>query len=287
MAQLPRLTMLRKMAWRRFKIQELRDPVLFRREYPADPSEAWTAPPGHEPFINSLSVLRARKRQGVEGVGPLVIGVDPASNGGDRFSITWRRGLRIEKQEHRNKIDILEAFAWCKLILTGDQPARMNIDAGNIGAALVTMLKTHSPKFAEIVRGVNFGGTSEAKLARPKVPGPKNRRAEMWMRLRDWLDLEVGTSIPDSEALQADLVAPKLKPQLDNDFLLESKKEMKDRGVRSPDLGDSAALTFASNEYFTGYVEGEVKQKFGDIDTPAAIRQPVREQVGGSQGWMM
>jgi hypothetical protein len=45
---------LRQMCWRRYKIFELRSLQLFQREYPASPSEAWTAPPGMEPFISRL-----------------------------------------------------------------------------------------------------------------------------------------------------------------------------------------------------------------------------------------
>lgn len=279
---------LRKMCWRRAKISELRSEVLFRREYPATPSEAWTAPPGHEPFINSLDVIRARKRMGVEAIGPLVIGVDPASNGGDRFSICWRRGPRVLKVEYRNKIDILEAHVWVKRIIDEERPARVNIDAGNIGANLITLLKSDGEPYLTVVRGVNFGGTSEAKMARPKAPGPRNRRAEMWMRVRDWLSDTVEPSIPDDEALQADLVAPKLKPQLDNDFLLESKKEMKDRGVRSPDLADSLALTFASNEHFAKYHEPLALAAYGSMEQSSQGPSLTMDQGGwgGNTGWM-
>jgi hypothetical protein len=285
MSDLPQQVMLRKMAWRRSKISELRSDVLFRREYPATPAEAWTAPPGHEPFINSLDVLRARKRKGIEGIGPLIIGVDPASNGGDRFSVARRRGMQVSKVEHRNKIDILEAFAWVKMIIDTERPARVNIDAGNIGANLITMLKALGEPYLTVVRGVNFGGTSEAKLAKPKVPGPRNRRAEMWARVRDWLMLPEGASIPDDEALQADLTAPKLKPQLDNDFLLESKEDMKKRGIRSPDLGDSVALTFATNEHFLTYHQPVVERSYGDVAVQPSP-MPVVGSWSGSNSWM-
>ena len=278
---------LRKMAWRRFKIVELRSEILFRREYPASPAEAWTAPPGHEPFIDSLSVLRARKRKGIDGIGPLILGIDPASNGGDRFSVAHRRGGKVLKVEHRNKIDILEATAWIRSLIDDHKPARVNIDAGNIGANLVTTLKSAGPQYALVVRGVNFGGTSEAKNAKPKVPGPRNRRAEMWARLRDWLQLVEGVSIPDDEALQADLVAPMLKPQLDNDFLLESKVDMRKRGVRSPDLGDAVALTFASNEHFSSYHQPKVVQGYAEIDAPRARTDHFNRAPDlGPQSWM-
>lgn len=257
---------LHQMAWRRAKLIELRDPLLFQREYPATPQEAWTAPPGHEPYIPPLTVLRARKRTGVHGYGPLIVGVDPASGGGDRFAICWRRGMLVEKIDYRNKIDILEALAWCKSILEADRPARMVIDAGNIGADLITLLKAEKPENARIVRGVNFGGTAEAKLARPKIPGPKNRRAEMYQRGKEWLEMPEGARIPDSDMLQADMTGMKQKPRLDGDFMLESKVEMKSRGIRSSDLSDAWALTFASNEFIKDYHQPKETPDYGDID---------------------
>lgn len=277
----------RQMAWRRGKIQEI-GATLFRREYPATPGEAWTTPEDHVPFIAPLIVLRARKRK-VEGVGPLVIGVDPASNGGDRFSIAWRRGMRVERLEFRNRIDHNEGTAWIREIIERDKPARVCIDAGNIGAAIVTNLKSLGPRFAEIVRGVNFGGTSEWRNAKPKVPGPYNRRAEMWMRMRDWLASEEGVQIPDDPALEADMVAPKLKPRLDNWFLLEAKDVMKARGVRSPDLADAVALTFAFSEFFQTWNQPVVPVAFGNLDVPQSNNsRPIvdHELMVSGQGWM-
>ena len=257
---------LRQMAWRRAKIYELRDPLLFRREYPATAQDAWTAPPGHEPYIGALLVLRARKRQNVEGVGPLVIGVDPASGGGDRFAACGRRGLKVEMLQHRNKLNHEEGVAWCRDMIDRLKPARMNVDAGNIGANIVTSLKNLGPHYAAIVRAVNFGGTSEWRNAKPKTPGPWNRRAEMYQRGKEWLELPEGTSIPDDGALQSDICAAKQKPRLDGFWLLESKEEMKKRGVRSPDLSDSWALTFAFNEYLQNYHQPAKVVGYGNVD---------------------
>jgi len=281
---------MRQMAWRRSKIAELRDPLLFRREYPATVHDAWTAPPGHEPYISSLDVLRARKRHGIEGVGPLVIGVDPASGGGDRFAVAYRRGLKCEKVIFRNKLTHEEAVAWLRDIIDRDKPARMNIDAGNIGSSVISSLRSLGPQYVEIVRGVNFGGTSEWRHARPKMPGPYNRRAEMWMRMRDWLQLPEGVSIPDESALQSDLCAPKQKPRVDGFFLLESKEEMKKRGVRSPDLADALALTFAFNEYLQNYHQPVKIPFYGNVDDPNALRAPEYDPdysgMYGDDGWM-
>jgi hypothetical protein len=277
---------LNQMCWRRSKIIELRDPEIFKREYPATAAEAWTAPAGHEPFIAPLWVLRARKRTGVEGHGPLILGVDPASNGGDRFSVAARRGLKVEWVKYRGRIDHMEGTEWIRSLIDELNPARVNIDQGNIGATIITGLKSIGPKYVNIVRGVNFGGTSQAKLAKPKVAGPKNRRAEMWSRMSDWLMLPEGVSIPDIPALQTDMTSCRRKPQLTNDLLLESKDDMKKRGVRSPDLGDSVALTFAFNEFFDNYNEPAKVATFGNVDAPTPSVPGFDPAMLGETGWM-
>lgn len=278
---------LAQMAWRRFKIYELRDALLFRREYPATVQDAWTAPPGHEPYISALVVLRARKRTNIEGHGPLIIGIDPASQGGDRFAACGRRGLKIEWVRYRNKLNHEEGVAWCRSLFEEFHPARMNIDAGNIGANIISSLKQINATYAEVVRGVNFGGTSEWRNATPKIPGPFNRRAEMYQRAKEWLELPEGVSIPDEGPLQNDLTAAKQKPRLDNFFQLESKEEMRKRGIGSPDLADAVVLTFAFKEFFENYHEPRPYQNYGDIDNKAhpSANMPLMENLGPT-GWM-
>ncbi|NJL70939.1 MAG: hypothetical protein HC888_04635 [Candidatus Competibacteraceae bacterium] len=120
-----------------------------------------------------------------------------------------------------------------------------NIDAGGIGAAIISHLRAKGPKYAKVVKAINFGAKSQHKHATPRLPGPVNRRAEMWNRSKEWLDLEEGVSIPDTDVLQSDAISPRIKPKPNNDFLLESKEDMRKRGARSPDLWDAVALTFA------------------------------------------
>lgn len=279
---------LAQMCWRRNKIVELRSLETFKREYPSSPDEAWTATGTMEPYIKPANVMRARKRK-QEAAGPLILGVDPASGGGDRFAVAARRGLVVPWVKWRNKIDTHEGTLWVKSLIDEYNPARVNVDAGNIGAAIITNLKALGPKYAKVVRGVNFGAPSQAKVARPKVPGPKNRRAEMWMRSKDWLELEEGVQIPDLDVIQGDATGPMQKPLLNNDFLLESKADMKKRRVRSPDLWDSVVLTFASLETLTGYHEAPSVRTFGNLEQaapkPAAAVERPRLPTGPT-GWM-
>ena len=88
---------LEQMAWRRNKIAELKDPLLFKQEYPASAAEAFQTS-GHDSFISAASVLKARKAN-LEPSGPLVIGYDPNWKGKDRASMAWRRGRKVLKLE--------------------------------------------------------------------------------------------------------------------------------------------------------------------------------------------
>jgi hypothetical protein len=135
---------------------------------------------------------------------------------------------------------------------------------------------------------VNFGQKSEFKLATPKLPGPVNRRAEMYSRCKDWLTDPSGASIPDDDMLEADLTAPRLKPQLNNDFLLEAKKDMKARGVRSPDLADAIVLTFATLEFIPSWSEPRQPNNYGNMtkDHFTALPDWAPAWGGGSTGWM-
>jgi hypothetical protein len=236
-----------QMAWRRAKIAELKDPLLFKQEYPATADEAFQMT-GHDSFIKADKVLAARKAT-CEGIGPLVLGVDPARFGDDRFSIAWRKGRQVSKLESRSKIDTVAGANWVKQVIDADSPARVFIDVGGVGAGVVDILHSWGGKYLELVTPINFGSEpQEPHILLPdgtKSAGPRNRRAEMWSRSRDWLDEPGGADIPDHDSLQADACGPGYSYDVNQRLQLESKEHMRARGVRSPDEWDAIVLTFA------------------------------------------
>lgn len=240
---------LEQMAWARDERLTVLggDWSLFHQENPATPELAFSKMDG-ESFINLASVIVARQNHTDPPDAPVILGVDPASMGGDRFAIAARQGNKCLWVRTRNKVTQDEAVQWVRECWQETEATRINVDLGNIGTYLVASLISQEPELSRAVVGVNFGGTAQAKLADSTRPGPANRRAEMYERLRDWLEGPLDVDIPDDDALQSDLVAPK-KLWRKNDFLLEAKTDMKKRGVRSPDKADALALTFASNEY--------------------------------------
>lgn len=237
-----------QMLWRRSKIHELGGLGKFRQEYPLDVTEAFAAADIEGVFIKPAYVLRARKRVIDIPDAPLIIGVDPAGSGGDRFAVAFRRGDSIFRVDHRNKLEHDEAVAWLSAIIDEWQPNRMCVDRGSMGQGIISSLRALNKKYAEIVKGIDFGGKSKAKLAMPNRAGPWNVRAEIYGKLLDFL--VDGGSIPDDDDLASDMSGPKVKYRANNDWLLESKTELRARGLRSSDLSDACALTFAVNEFF-------------------------------------
>lgn len=233
---------LEQIAWRRVKIAELKDPLLFKQEYPATAAEAFQMT-GHDSYIKPENVVKARKATCQES-GPLIIGVDPARFGDDRFSVAWRRGRKLRKVESKTKIDTMEGSGWIKRIIDTEKPAKVFIDVGGLGAGVYDRLKEWGGVYEDIVKAVNFGG-NPIEPEPPQGGGPRNRRAEMWMKSKEWLEDEAGADIPDSDSLQADACGPSYKYDSNSRVLIESKEDMRRRGVRSPDDWDAVVLTFA------------------------------------------
>ena len=129
----------------------------------------------------------------------------------------------------------------------------MFIDAGGQGAGVYDLVKSFGAKYDKVTVGVNFGGEPQEPVVTldngEPSPGPKNRRAEMWMRSREWLMDPLGVDIPDEGIFQADAVGPTYKYDANQRLVLESKEAMRKRGVRSPDIWDAVALTFAEPVY--------------------------------------
>ena len=117
----------------------------------------------------------------------------------------------------------------------GRKVSMLFVDAtgGSIGGPIADRLRQLGHRN---VVDVQFGGES---------PDPKiaNMRAYMWSKMRDWLRAQ--GAIDASPALEIDLTGPGYFHDKRDRLLLESKAQMKKRGLDSPDDGDALALTFA------------------------------------------
>ena len=188
---------------------------------------------GDDQFIGSNLVDDAMKRPPAKDTSaPIVIGVDPARFGADATVIAIRQGRDILELRRHRGADTMEVAGYVIDAIEQFQPALVCIDEGGLGAGVVDRLKEQRYK----IRGVNFGN----KAKNQTMWG--NKRAEMWGAMRDWL--RTG-HIPTDRFLKTDLISPKTKPDSRGTLFLESKKDMKSRGLASPDAADAIAVTFA------------------------------------------
>lgn len=279
-----------QMLWRRSKIHELGSVSKFRQEYPIDVTEAFAAADIEGVYIKPAIVLRARKRRMDDPDAPLIIGVDPAGAGGDRFAIAARRGDKILWIKSRLKLEHDEAVAWISQIIDQHKPNRVCVDRGSMGQNIISSLRALNKHYADLIKGVDFGGTSKFKKATPKRAGPWNVRAEIYERFRDFM--VDGGCIPDDDDLASDCSAAKILFRPNNDWLLESKTNMKARGLRSCDLSDAAALTFAVQEFFDTWSRPQSPSGWGTGTTePEMLGHnggPAWDDsaVGSDTGWM-
>jgi len=86
-----------------------------------------------------------------------------------------------------------------------------------------------------------------------------NLRAELWFQIKEWL-AQRNCRLPSDDELIAELVAPSYSYNSSGKIKIESKEQMKKRGLKSPDKADalaltmaSSAVTFSGNSSFMGY----------------------------------
>ena len=188
---------------------------------------------GDDQFIDVTRVDQAMMREVVrDPSAPIVVGVDPARSGADSTVIAVRRGREVLTLRRYKGDDTMTVVGHVINTIDEYRPVLTVVDEGGLGAGVLDRLKEQRYK----VRGVNFGW----KSSRPAMYG--NKRAEMWGALKDWLST---ASIPRDKNLRDDLTGPKVKPNSAGAIFLESKKEMKARGLASPDAADALAVTFA------------------------------------------
>ena len=132
---------------------------------------------------------------------------------------------------------------------------------GGLGYGILDRL--HEQRY-KVVKGVNFGWKSKNSI----MWG--NKRAELWGEMKDWLRT---ASLPADRLLRVDLTGPTTKPNSSGTIFLEGKKEMKARGLASPDAADAIAVTFA---FPVAHRQAR----------PAQPRTVVRQEAGLATNWM-
>lgn len=192
---------------------------------------------GASNFISPELTEAARRRQvprlSFEAY-PRVLAIDPARFGDDWTIITLRQGLKVHWQQGLMGFDGVDVGGrvaeLCKQI---GNVACVVYDAVGNGADLDSTLRRIPglPRLVPVQWGVPASDDKQYF----------NQRAEAWGRMRDWLK---DGEIPDDDELCDQLTSLDYAYDHAYRIQLQSKKDIKKNGGKSPDKADSLALSF-------------------------------------------
>lgn len=215
---------------------------------------------GTAQFIGHDVVAAARryKAAGYEHL-PKVLTCDVARFGDNKTSFGLRQGRKFDILESHRGIDTVQTTDRAIELIKKHAPDATVIDGDGIGGAVVDGLKHRGYNVAHGYKIFEFHGGETAFDSKMYF----NKRTECWGLGRDWL--AQGAQIPDDADLERQLTGPNyhiVQGKVQNgSVILESKEEMRQRGIESPDDGDAWAMSFS--------VKLAPKQKPGPPSRPA------------------
>jgi len=181
-----------------------------------------------------VATCRKFVANGYEGL-PKIIAVDVARFGDDRTVIGMRQGRCFQILRKYRGLDTVQTVDQIVLFIETQNPDAIIIDGDGLGAGVVDQLqhRGYGAKLYEFHGGAKpFDGNKYF-----------NRRAECWGLMGEWLG--AGAQIPDDPEIETDLTGPQYGYSSKSQIQLERKEDMKARGLASPDLGDTLAMTFS------------------------------------------
>jgi hypothetical protein len=171
---------------------------------------------------------------------PIVWGLDVARFGSDSSVLCKRQSNVVHTLERWRNLDLMQ--------LTGavvsqyeacdhkSRPTEILVDSIGLGAGVVDRLRELNLP----ARGINV---SES----PAMGGTYlNLRAELWHKAKAWLEKR-DCKIPNNEDLIGELATVRYTFTSNGKIKIESKDDIRRRGLKSPDMADAFVLTFASD----------------------------------------
>jgi len=170
----------------------------------------------------------------------IVWGLDVARFGGDNSALCKRQGNTVLDIKTFKSMDLMQLCGAVKAeydtTTFENKPQEILVDVIGLGSGVVDRLAEQNLP----VRGVNVAEAPSTKK------NYLNLRAELWFAIKDWL-AQRDCRLPNNDELASELAAPQYKYTSSGKIKIESKDEMRKRGIKSPDRADALALTMASS----------------------------------------
>jgi len=158
------------------------------------------------------------------------LGCDPARYGKDETVIVRKKGSIIAFEDIYGKVDTMETAG--RLIrAAGNKKMPIKVDSIGVGAGIADRLKELGYNLIEVIAS-----------ARPfKNKLYKNKRAEDYFNLADMVE-KGEISLPKDDKLKMQMVGIRYRIFSDGLLIIESKDEMRKRGLGSPDRLDAVVI---------------------------------------------
>ena len=171
---------------------------------------------------------------------PIVWGLDVARFGSDSSVLCKRQSNVVQTLERWRNLDLMQltgaVVAQYEACDHKSRPAEILVDSIGLGAGVVDRLR----ELKLPCRGINV---SES----PAMGGTYlNLRAELWHKAKAWLEKR-DCKIPNNEDLIGELATVRYTFTSNGKIKIESKDDIRRRGLKSPDMADAFVLTFASD----------------------------------------
>jgi hypothetical protein len=172
---------------------------------------------------------------------PVIWGVDVARFGSDSSALCKRKGNVVTEQIKRwRNLDLMQLTGAVKAeydaLEAKERPTEILVDSIGLGAGVVDRLRELNLP----ARGINV---SESPAMGNTY---RNLRAELWYKAKQWLEKR-DCKIPKDEQLINELAMVRYTFTSNGKIQIESKDDIRRRGLSSPDLADAFVLTFASD----------------------------------------
>jgi phage terminase large subunit len=199
-------------------------------------------PTADDDTVIPLAIAEAARKREIAAIDVLPVwGVDVGRFGDDASALAKRQGNRlIEPVKEWHGLDCMQLCGriqneW-KATDEHMRPSEIMVDVIGIGAGVVDRLQ----ELDLPVRGINVAESASSDDRYMRL------RDELWFKGKQWF--EARDSFCDDEALIGELVVPTYDFASSGKIVVESKRELKKRGIKSPNRADAFLLTFASTD---------------------------------------
>lgn len=173
---------------------------------------------------------------------PKVMGVDIARFGDDKTAFVVRQGPKLLEIRTFKGLDTMEVASRIAEYQAIHQCSAIMIDSVGIGAGVFDRTKDLKLPVVEVI--------VSQKSSDPSIYS--NLRAQLWGEMKKWLangaDLPVSAKTKEIN-LQGELTSMEYFYNTKMQLQMLAKKDLKRKGLESPDVADALGLTFAAQAY--------------------------------------